>query len=83
MGDYKGEERREDIKNGLYIKFDLKDYLETQFNVVHEKLKILDTLPCGVHSERMKGIKGQIGWLWFLVSGIILGMVGIVFVFIK
>lgn len=82
MGDsWDGKTERRKNNNGkLYLKFDLIKYLETDYI---EKIKNALALPCKEHEERMRGMEGKIGWLWILLSGIVLGMIGILFRIVK
>ena len=40
------------------------------------RLLVLDNLRCDTHAERMKGMLSSIGWLWGILSTILLIVVG-------
>jgi hypothetical protein len=76
MVDYNGEERRKDnVENGLYIKFSLKDYLETQFKITHQEIDVihkkLESLPCGVQKTRVDSLEQDNKNIWHWLYGII------------
>ena len=50
--------------------------LENMSGDMHIVLSKVQDMPCKTHEERMKGMKVNINWLWGLLSGTLLFVIG-------